>query len=166
MACARTHLQTNTLDGRYDVHETNEANEILKGIHEDMQVVDADGKDIGKVEMVKFGDTEAATVAAGQQPSQDIVGGPGLYGRPNEPPPFAYPVAPATVAPYGYPYAGTGEPDVEEPLRSRMLREGFVKVDGPGLFSSDRYVRIDQIDGVTNGKVCLRARKAELVKES
>ncbi len=47
------------------------------------------------------------------------------------------------------------EPDVPEPLRSQLLRTGFIKVDGSGLADADRYIGADRISEVSGATVRL-----------
>src|SRR5690606_13775405 len=41
-----------------------------------------------------------------------------------------------------------GHEEIEEPLRSRLLRDGYIHLDANGLFASDRYVLPEQIAGL------------------
>ena len=38
-----------------------------------------------------------------------------------------------------------GREDVPEPLRSQLLRDGYVHLDANGLFARDRYILPEQI---------------------
>ena len=57
---------------------------------------------------------------------------------------------------------GEHEPDVPEPLRSRLVRSGYVKIGGPGLLDHDRYVPSEYVDEVTQDCVRLSVRKGNL----
>jgi hypothetical protein len=59
------------------------------------------------------------------------------------------------------------EPDVPEPLRSRLLRTGFVKIDGrgPGFLDTDRYAAADQIAYVGPDGLMLGVSKDQLPTE-
>ncbi|HEV8638405.1 MAG TPA: hypothetical protein VG370_29680, partial [Chloroflexota bacterium] len=46
--------------------------------------------------------------------------------------------------------------EVAQPIRADLLRVGFVKVDGPNLFDTDRYVRADVIEAVEGDTVRIR----------
>jgi hypothetical protein len=105
-----------------------------------MHVVDAAGEDVGRVEMVQIGDPESATTAGNEARRG----------------PFD-----AVAKAIG----GEGEPDVPEPLRSRLVRSGYLKVDGPGLLSADRYVQADYVRDVADDRVRLSVRKEELARE-
>ena len=119
------------------------ANDLMARVREGMRVVDAAGEDVGKVEYLEMGNPEAATTAGQEMHSTGVVG-----------------VAAEAIVP------GEGEPDVPEPLRTRLRRTGFIKIDGPGLFERDRYVSSEQIREVANDQVQLGVRKADLAKES
>jgi hypothetical protein len=112
-------------------------------VHEDMRVVDATGEEIGKVAYVKMGDPEAVTTQ-GNEPRVT-----GLTER------FADVVAP-----------GDGEPDVPDPLRTNLLRTGFIKIKGHGLFAKDRYVAIQRVRDVVDDEVRLDVAKDSLEKEA
>lgn len=105
-----------------------------------MRVVGVDGQEVGTVDDVKMGDPEAAT-AEGEEP---LTGGSLLD----------------TVS-----LTGT-EPDVPEEMRDRMLRLGFLKIDGKGLFTGDRFVAADRIDRVEGDTVRLSVSKDQVVGES
>ena len=111
-------------------------------VREGMDVIDAAGKKIGKVEALKMGDPEAATTQGEEVDTGGLIGNVARAFWPNE-----------------------TEPDVPEPLRAQLVRYGFIKVDGEGLFDTDRYVRADLIDGVTEDQVRLKVTKAQLPHE-
>lgn len=74
-------------------------------VQEGMRVVDRAGENVGTVELVKLGDPQAVT-ARGQAP-----GGGGIVDELKS----AF---------------GAGEPQVPDELAARLMRLGFVKVDG------------------------------------
>jgi hypothetical protein len=112
-------------------------NRVRRGMH----VVDAAGEDVGRVDFVQMGDPQSATTAG----NEDI-----------RPKPFDV-VAEAL--------GGEAEPDVPDPLRSRLVRSGYLKVDGPRLLDTDRYVPGDYIRDVSEDRVHLSVRRDDLVKE-
>ena len=113
--------------------------QLIERVQEGMRVIDASGNDIGSVQGLKMGDPEAITVAG------------------NEP----------TVSAGYVPLSGDAdEPQVPEPIRSDLLRGGYVKVDGPGIMDTDRYLRADVIERVEGNKVYLRLTKDRLAVES
>jgi len=115
----------------------------IEMVREGMNVVDSAGKNVGKVEAVKMGDPEAATEQGNEL--QDT----GLLGN----------VAEAIGG-------DEREPDVPVAMRARLLRTGYVKVDGGFFFGTDRYVMPEQIASVSGDTVHLRNVKDHLVKES
>jgi hypothetical protein len=107
-----------------------------------MEVVDSAGKRIGKVQYVQMGDPGAAT------PRGNELEQPGLLGS-------------AAIAIAG----DEREPDVSEPFRSLLLRTGFLKIDGPDLLDTDRYVRADRVAKVEDDLVRLSVHVSDLPKE-
>ena len=112
-----------------------ESNRVLNQIHEGMRVVDANGEEIGKVADLQMGDPDAVTVSDEPQP--------GFFA----------------------PIFGGDEPDVAEPMRSQLLRVGYVKVDGKGLIHTDRYLTAAVIGRVTGETVHLTVAKDSLIRE-
>ncbi|MEV1288212.1 hypothetical protein [Micromonospora sp. NPDC049679] len=105
-----------------------------------MHVVDAAGDEIGTVIRVRVGDPNAA-VAQGP-----TIGAGSLEGRVPDP--------------------ETGdEPEVPPDIAARMLRSGYLKVDGEGLFGRDLYVEADQIAKVNQDVVELTVMKSRLTRE-
>lgn len=114
----------------------------IEAVQEGMMVVDRSSERVGKVNLVQMGDPEAVTTEGNELPA------PGLIGQ----------IGMALVG-------DQREPDVPEPERSRLLRTGFIKVDGAGLFDHDRYVPSDQIGSVTDKTVTLTVLRRELIRE-
>jgi hypothetical protein len=115
----------------------------IEMVREGMTVIDSAGEKVGKVEGLKMGDPEAATEQGNEL--QDT----GLLGN----------IAEA--------FAGDErEPDVPGPLRARLLRSGYIKVDGGFLIETDRYVPADRIKSVEGDTVHLRVPKDQLLKEA
>jgi hypothetical protein len=101
---------------------------VIEGVYEGMTVVDAAGNEIGKVAYVQMGDPEAVTIDGNRPRGTGLLGDLAQAFDPNAKP----------------------EPEVAEPLWSELTRIGFIKVDGPGLFEADRYVRADLLESVSN----------------
>lgn len=111
-------------------------------VQEGMRVIDAMGEDIGKVAFVKMGDPEAATPAAGTLSTPDVVDAlADVLGGPEE------------------------EPRVPSPLREQLLRVGYLRIDGRGLFAPTWYAAEDAIASVTPDAVILRLTKSELPEQ-
>ena len=104
-------------------------NRALELIETGMMVVDAEGKEVGRVEYFElgYGDEEV----------------------PNDSLPDVFRSGAAAAN------DRAGEPQLPEPVRTRFRQHGFLKVDGPGLLDTDRYVRGDWVAGVGNGRVSL-----------
>lgn len=113
----------------------------IEMVRDGMKVVDADGKNVGKVEFVKMGDPGAATEQGNETENTGLLGN----------------IAEAV--------GGEPEPDVPGPMRARLLRSGYVKIDGGIFFGTDRYVAPEQIANVQGDTVYLHAMKDELVTE-
>jgi hypothetical protein len=115
----------------------------LNHVREGMKVVDQAHETIGTVEWVRLSDEDPST------PQPEIV--EGSAEQPDRSPVDTL----ARLQPDRLP----GE------LRARLLREGFIRVEGAGLFGPDRYVLPKQIQSVSQGEVTLKVAKAELIKE-
>jgi hypothetical protein len=118
-----------------------------------MEVYDREGKKVGTVEEIYFGEVDPQTDDLGLGP-QDI-SDPGTAGEPRDAVDFAF--------------GGTTSPSgelsrMEETVRNRLLREGFVRMDTGGLFSSDRYVLADTIRSISDDAVHLRVTGDELIE--
>lgn len=111
---------------------------MIEMVQEGMMVVDVDGTEMGRVEYVKMGDPEALTTR-GNEPS------------------IANGVMPMTDE--------SDEPQVPEPLRSDLVRVGFIKVDGQNLLDTDRYFRADAVDRVEEGRVFMKLPEARAAVE-
>ena len=123
--------------------KTNGAAAMIEQVREGMQVVDVAGHPVGPVELVHMGDRGAATTQGSEMA---------------EP----WPMAAAEALADRY-----AEPRVPEPLRSRLLIAGYVKVDGPGPDQSDTdlYVAADAIASVEGETVRLKIDKARMIAE-
>ncbi len=104
--------------------------QLIERVQEGMVVVDFEDNRLGKVDYMKMGDPEAVTTQ-GNDPS------------------FETGVIPLTD--------DDDEPEVPEPLRSDLLRNGFIKIDDGSLFDTDRYVRADEIAEVVGDTVRLKS---------
>lgn len=110
----------------------------IERVHEGMVVVGADGKEIGKVKLIRMGDPEAVSTE-GQERTITF----------------------ATLA-------LKEEPDVPEALRSGLLRMGYLKVERGGVLGigeREHYVRSDRIAKVAGDQVVLTVAEAQLPEE-
>lgn len=119
---------------------------LLNAVTEGMEVVDRDGKRVGKVRDVYFGTDDDTAEARGR--AEGVVADPTL---PN-------------AAPLGGLVEAFLPPDpVPDELRSRLLRDGYVQIDAAGLFASDRYATPEQLARVEGQRVVLNVSRDELV---
>jgi len=127
--------QRESLSGAFD-------RDPLSAVHEGMHVIDAAGHDVGRVQFVQMGDAEAVTTAGNDDRPRELVSQIAEAVLPDE-----------------------REPDVPEPLRSRLRRSGYIKIDGPDLLDTDRYVASNRVREVADDRVRLSVRREELAKE-
>jgi uncharacterized protein YrrD len=113
----------------------------IEQVREGMHVVDSTGDKIGKVEDLMMGDPEAATDEGNELQDTGFIGD----------------LAEAIGGDHR-------EPDVPGPARAKLLRTGYIKVDGGFLFGHDRYVTPDMIASVSEDTVRLRVPKDQLIK--
>lgn len=121
---------------------------VLEQIYEDMDVYDRAGDKIGEVEDVFLGAVDENAVAEGL--------GPATAYDPNPPESHSFVHDLAEVF--------TGDDELPETLRSRLLRHGFIRIDGSGLFASDYYATPDQIASVSHDRIQLNVSRDELIK--
>lgn len=116
-------------------------NGLITAVHEGMKVVDAGGEELGTVERVQIGDPDSVTV----REQERVQGG------------IMQNLADA--------FGAEGEPRVPEPLRSRLLRSGYVKIDGKGWIDTDRYVSAEHIVAIDEDTVSLSLLKDQILSD-
>ena len=57
-----------------------------------------------------------------------------------------------------------GKEEIPEPLRSRLLNEGYIRLDTKGLLAKDRFILPDQIASAAGDEVMLNVAKDDLIK--
>lgn len=119
----------------------------LTRIYEGMTVYDQAGSKVGTVKDVRFG---AVTQAA-----DDRGLGPATPAAPDNAETSLLEDFAKTISPT--------EPIPQE-LRQRLLRQGFIRIDSSGIFTSDRYATSDQIAQVSDDYVTLRVTRNTLLK--
>ncbi len=141
---------------------------LLSRVQEGMTVFDARNERIGTVTDMYFGAAADDTSASGSQvvtESQADVGD-----RPRDTPIAVVPLVAANNL-----TAGDGnlrgvlplftfEDEIPEQLRPRLLQQGFIKLNGNGIFASARYVTPDQIASVQSDGVHLNTNRDQLIK--
>lgn len=114
----------------------------IERVREGMTVLDAAGERLGTVAYLKMGDPEAATTQGNE--ARGTMAGAVLGGDEGEP------GAPGVAG------LGVREPNVPEPLRTQLMRVGFLRLDAPHLKNEvDRYVPGDRIRDVSGDTVRL-----------
>jgi len=137
--------------------EPHEENEPIGRVQNGMKVVDSTGDDIGKVSFVKMGDPQAVT-DAGEYSESGVMGAT----------PAAYESAGAVEGgtaggpALGAVWGGENFPDVPPTIAARLLREGYIKINGPFLIGKDRYAPAWTIDRVEGDTVYLSVPKDDL----
>lgn len=118
--------------------ETNpDVNTVLQQITEGMRVYDANGEEVGEVDFVHFGDPEAVTTESDRGAGE-----------------------------------GAGDPDIslldvferdnEDSVNERMQRFGYIRIDGKGLFSGEKFALSEYISSVNGDRVNLTVTKDSL----
>lgn len=111
-----------------------------------MKVFDSEGRHVGKVDDLKFPEN---AVAPEVEPAD--VGGERYEPADN-------PVIEAVADAFG-------REDIPEPLRSQLLRDGYVHLDAAGLFAADRFVLPEQIARVDPDGLYLNVTTDALIKK-
>ncbi|MEV0152858.1 hypothetical protein AB0H57_03845 [Micromonospora sp. NPDC050686] len=113
---------------------------VLSRVTTGMAVMDANGREVGTVDLVQRGDPTAVTV---QAPTPD----------------------PGGSLDELIESAAAEEPDVPADLAARLLRTGYLKVTSDLARSGAVYVLADQIATVADGRVRLDVPAADLQPE-
>jgi hypothetical protein len=121
---------------------SGEGPQYLTAVHTGMRVQDSTGEEIGTVERVKMSDPRGLTA------DRQIAG---------EPESFLGHVVESVSGP---------EPDVPPGDVAKLVRLGYLKVDGNGLVDRDCYVAADEITGVEDDVVYLSVPRDQLVTEA
>jgi hypothetical protein len=109
-----------------------------------MKVFDSEGHHIGKVDGLKFPENATA-------PEIEVAEIDDIVDERDE-----------TII--GAVAEAFGQEDVPEPLRSQLLRDGYVHLDASGLFASDRYILPEQISALSAEGIKLNVTKDALIK--
>lgn len=117
---------------------------VLRSVHEGMKVFDASHKEIGRVDWVQFGNDNPSTEDAEARTTE------GMEKREDS---LIDNVVDAFCV-----------DDLPEPVRQRLLMQGFIRIDAAGLFAADRYVLPEQIGSVSGDELMLTVDKDALMK--
>ena len=132
---------------RQPIDSANQTENLLSRIHKGMEVYDLTGEKVGEVKDLYFGadsgSREEYSAGAASAPSPQIKDN-GLV---------------EDIA-----KALGGEPNIPEELRERLLNNGYILVEGEGLFGADRYILTEQIARVHDDHVHLRVARRDLIK--
>ncbi len=121
---------------------SDESRQPIAAVRTGMRVLDSTGQEIGTVERVKTSDPRVFTA------DRQTAGEPGSF--------FGH-VVESVSGP---------EPDVPPAQVARLVRLGYLKVDGKGLVDTDLYVAADEITGVDQDVVYLSVPRDQLVTEA
>lgn len=121
---------------------------LLEQVHEGMKVFDRNDKEVGKVKFVFFG-AAADELQGGAAPASNAGANPDTQ-------------TDSLVKDIAM--AFTDADDLPEALRSRLIHNGFIRIDTSGWFSKDSFAMPDQIETVADDKVTLNTTMDELMK--
>lgn len=105
----------------------------IRDVREGMRVIDAAGEDVGTVAEVKMGDPDAATTEGESMGSGNFL----------------------TQLARGFGSDSGLHPQEQE----RLMRMGYLKIDGEGAFSGDGYVSAAHVKEVSGDRVQLDVSK-------
>jgi hypothetical protein len=127
--------------------ESEQVNPVLLQVYEGMAVHDQSGEKIGTVEYVYLGEVAETPeeFGGGERSTFTLASSEGS---------FIEDFAKAVLL----------TERVSEFWRERLLSYGFIRINGRGLFSADRYAMPSQIAGVADHRVVLSADWDELIK--
>lgn len=115
-------------------------------LHEGMIVVDRDMNLIGKVETFRASDENP------HQPGPETVTGSPIVEQDRN-------TLTSILADVFRP-----DDDLPREMQEKLLRDGFIRVDGEGLFAADRYVFPEQIERVEGDRIVLKVPREKLFR--
>jgi len=118
---------------------------LPENLHKGMTVYDSMRKKIGKVDDFKYSENETDPDVI----PADLDETDKLHGRES----ILESIAEAF-----------GKEEIPEPLRSRLLNEGYIRLDTAGLMAKDRFILPDQIASAAGDEVMLNVTKDDLIK--
>ena len=117
---------------------------LSEGIRVGMKVFDSEGHHIGKIDDLKFPENAIA-------PEIEVAEVDDVVDERDET------IISAVADAFGH-------EDIPEPLRSQLLRDGYVHLDASGLFAADRYILPEQISRLDANGIQLNVTKDALIK--
>jgi hypothetical protein len=120
---------------------------VLAAIREGMAVYDRADRKVGTVRRVFMGgvdpeDAQRQAAEAASPPADDL----------------------GSALPRAVAQALGPNESIPVELRERLEQEGYIAIDGAGLFAGDRYATADQIARVVDDRVLLSASRDELAR--
>ena len=115
---------------------------LIGRINEGMPVFDRADQFVGTVRLVYYGGASDAAIERASRLTQ---------------------VAAATVGAHAAAPVTFGGGEIAPELRERMLRQGYLRIEGPGITGARRYVTPEQIARVVGNQVQLCTSRAELI---
>jgi hypothetical protein len=116
-----------------------------------MPVVDASGRQLGKVVRVQMAPTPVRN-----PPHSDILDEMStLLPSPPEMSEAGAELDILGASPVGHNQSGL--PDLPEEVRSHLERVGFIEIEGPDLGDADRFLAADQVEEITDERVVVRS---------
>ncbi|HSF34408.1 MAG TPA: PRC-barrel domain-containing protein [Candidatus Tectomicrobia bacterium] len=125
--------------------ESGQAHLALTQVYEGMRVYDRSGRKLGTVEAVYLGELAGPDAEYGQRPMTVAVRDSCAFSLIDD-------------------YARALTERVADPMRDRLLRHGFIRIESLRPFATDRYAMPNQIDRVSGDRVVLRVKGDELIK--
>lgn len=135
------------------IFNRSEGNRTLEKVHEGMTVYDHEDRAIGKVDQVYFGEVDEAAEERGKGPQG--ISQSGISQRDEGSVDFAF---------GGTTSLNDNLAGMDDVIRNRLLREGFIRVDTSGLFSSDVYALPDQIETIASDGIHLKVDRDDLIR--
>jgi hypothetical protein len=129
------------------MYRDNPDGDLLVEVEEGMKVYDRNGDEVGKVEFIFMGGTDEEAEQRGTGPAT----APDIEMAEDD---FMLDMAHLF---------GAGYEDMDETMRDRLLRHGFIRIDG-GLLRGDSYAIRDSVTRVGEDGIHLRISKDELIE--
>lgn len=136
----------NSIRGNEEMTQGRPEHGVLTQVYEGMDVYDVEGEKVGTVEKVFVGGVAGENDQQGSAPATTPVP---LETRDET---FVDDIAEAFDPQH----------EIPEVVRERLLRHGFIRVEGPEIFEQEQYITPEQIASVTDDEVRLRVSRSEL----